>query len=156
MVWLYSGLLQVKTTRQCDAVLEFATNSEQRGQTNRSCSATLLKETLQEKKPRACRDRWDHHIIGAIHSGHSGMGQRILKDRLNVRQADEVDGRSMDRGEESCCNGGDSCCDVGGSCCIGKVIVSEKGGCSSDEEDDEGIRDGGEACGRKVAGSTCR
>ena len=36
------------------------------------------------------------------------------------------------------------------------MIVSEKGGCSSDEEDDEGICGGGEACGGKVAGSTCR
>ena len=38
-----------------------------------------------------------------------------------------------------------ACCDVGGSCRIGKVIVSGEGGCSSDEEDNEGICSGGEA-----------
>ncbi|KAL5484068.1 hypothetical protein EMCRGX_G020508 [Ephydatia muelleri] len=73
--------------RECDAFLEFATNSEQRRQTNRSCSATMLKETLQKKTTRAFRVRWDHYVVGAM---RSGMGQHFLKDRLNVRQADEV------------------------------------------------------------------
>ena len=73
--------------QECDAFLEFATNSEQRRQTNRSCSATMLKETLQKKTPRAFRVRWDHYVVGAM---RSGMGQHFLKDRLNVRQADEV------------------------------------------------------------------
>ena len=81
---------------------------------------------------------WDHHIVRAIRSGHSGMGQCFLNNRLYAHQRTKL---TVDQwmGVRNLVVMAVSCCDVGVSCCIGKVIVDGKGGCDGDEDDDGGI-----------------